>query len=110
MKWGELSRILHVRFAVTRVTLPAGVVQAGEAPVDLYDLVEALVESEDDADELEGSEPWQLLEEAGLFEALLDFDWDGLGPTSSSAQLQLLHPDGFSAVATRARILGFSGR
>lgn len=94
MKWDELSRVLNVGLGVTRVTLPTGVVRAGQSLVDLYDVVKALIESEDDFDALEGDGPLRLIEEAGLFEPLLDFDWDSFGPMSSNAQLRLLHPRG----------------
>ncbi len=99
MKWSELRPILDRRLADTRIASPAGNVFAGESPTKLYDVVEALVESEGDVDELEGRGLWSILEEAGLLEPLLEFEWDSLGPTSSWARIQLLHPGGSRSFA-----------
>ena len=68
--------------------------RAGQSPVDLYDVVEALVESEDDAVALEVYGSQYLIEEGGLFEPSLDVDWDSFGPMSSNAELRLFRPHG----------------
>lgn len=94
MKWDRLSDVLAAGLEVTRVTTPAGVVRAGKAALDLCDVFGALVESEDDADNLECDGPWQLVKDTGHYEPMLDFSWDSLGPMCSDAHLGLWHPRG----------------
>ena len=99
MKWTELRPILDRRLTIPRITLPAGKVLAGDPPADLYEVVDALVETKDDTDDLEAHGPSSVLGEAGLLQPWLEFQWDGLGPTSSWALISLINPGGSRSFA-----------
>lgn len=99
MKWDELRSILNARLVVARVALPAGQVLAAESAIDLHEALEAVTESEADAEELDASGTDSMLREARLLDRLVSFQWDGLGATSSAAWIELLHLGGSRSFA-----------
>jgi hypothetical protein len=99
MKWDELRSILNARLVVARVALPAGRVLAAESAIDLQEALEAVTESEADAEELDASGTDYILREARLLDRLVSFQWDGLGATSWAAWIELLHLGGSRSFA-----------
>jgi hypothetical protein len=94
MKWDELRSILNARLVVARVALPVGQVLAAESAIDLHEALEAVTESEADAEELNAGGGDYILREARLLDRLVSFQWDGLGAMSSAAWIELLHLGG----------------
>ena len=99
MRWSELHAILDTRLGVRRIALPIGQVRGEESPVDMYHVVEAVVESDEEADDLEATRPWSVLENARLLAPWLEFEWDSLGPSSSWARICLLSLGGQGSYA-----------
>ena len=103
MQCERLCQILNARLTVARIALREGVVRGAKPmkdydgilrakPVGAWDLVEAFAgPNETASDIVELDWRWEF-REPGMLQTLLDFWWLGLGPTSSGAEIQLLHP------------------